>query len=105
MNQYALMAKSHWARWLPARYAQLTDPDSFFTTLGEQAEAQIADLMMELAGDDPPGEDYLVKLGRLNMARLRAEEIVLRELILLPAEPGTEDPDQAPDGQPRPARA
>ncbi len=96
MNQYGLRARDHWARWLPRRYAQIQDPDSFFASLGEQAAEQIADLMMDLAGDDPPGEEYLVKMGRLGMARLRAEEIVLNDLILPPPEAGTEDPDQAP---------
>lgn len=103
MNHYAIRARDHWARWLPTRYAQLTDPDSFFTDLGDQAAQQIADLMMDLAGDDPPGETYLEKMGRLNIARLRAEEIVLPELILPPPEPGTGDP--APDRRPLPAPA
>ena len=88
MNQYGTTAQRHWARWLPERYAAIQDPVSFFSTLGEDVARQIADLTPELAGDDPPGEDYLVKVGRLNMARLQAEEIILPEQILLPPEPG-----------------
>jgi hypothetical protein len=103
MNQYGIQARQHWARWLPSRYKTIKDPETFFTELGMQTATQIADLMMDLAGDDPPGEDYLVKAGRLNMARLRAEEIVLPELILLPPEPEAEEagsqPEMAP-GQP-----
>ena len=26
MNRYGLMAQQHWARWLPARYAEIADP-------------------------------------------------------------------------------
>jgi hypothetical protein len=92
MNHYGVTAQRHWERWLPERYATIQDPGSFFSTLGEEAAKQIADLTLDLAGDDPPGEDYLVKVGRLNMARLQAEEIVLREQVLLTPEPGA-DPD------------
>ena len=46
-------------------------------------------LAWDLAGDDPPGEEYLDKAGRLGEARHRAEQIVLDEMILLPPEPGT----------------
>jgi len=88
MNHYGTAAQRHWARWLPQRYAAIPDPGSFFSDLGDQAARRIADLALDLAGDDPPGEEYLAKVGRLNMARLQAEEIVLPELILLPPEPG-----------------
>jgi hypothetical protein len=93
MNQYGTMAQRHWARWLPERYAAIQDPGSFFSALGEETARLIADLTLDLAGDDPPGEDYLVKVGRLNMARLQAEEIILPQRILLPPEPGA-DPDE-----------
>lgn len=91
MNQYGLLAQQHWARWLPSRYATMTDPASFFSTLGQEAAQRIADLTLDLAGSDPPSEDYLVKAGRLQMARLQAEEIVLPELLLLPPEPAADD--------------
>ena len=95
MNQYGMQAQAHWARWLPTRYAAIQDPDAFFTDLGTEAANRIADLMMDLAGDDPPGEEYQVKVGRLNMARLRAQEIVLPELVLLEPEPETDSPPPA----------
>ncbi len=91
MNQYAAMAERHWRRWLPSRVAAMDDPTSFFSTLGEDVAGRVEDLAAELAGDDPPGETYMEKVGRLNMARLRAEEMVLPETVLLPAEPGTEE--------------
>ena len=52
-----------------------------FGELGERAENQIQQLQDQLAGPDPPNETYLEKVGRLNMARLQAEEVVLPELI------------------------
>jgi hypothetical protein len=99
MNHYGLTAQRHWERWLPTRYAEIQDPDSFFSTLGEEVATRIADLTPDLAGDDPPAEDYLVKVGRLNMARLQAEEIVLREQVLLPPEPGADPETDIQDEQ------
>jgi len=93
MNQYGAMARSHWARWLPQRYATITDPDSFFSALGLETARQIDELSTELAGDDQPGEGYLAKAGRLTAARSQAEEIILPRQVLLPPDPGTsEDP-------------
>jgi hypothetical protein len=91
MNHYGAMARDHWARWLPARYAAITDPDSFFSDLGTRVSDQIGQLAQELAGDDPPGESYLVKVGRLGAARRQAEEIVLPAEVLLPPEPAADE--------------
>lgn len=91
MDQYGEMARSHWARWLPRRFAAIEDPQSFFTELGEEAAERISDLAYQLAGEDQPGEGYLGKAGRLGEARHRAEQIVLAEMILLDPEPGTEE--------------
>jgi hypothetical protein len=93
VNRYGVMARDHWARWLPARYAAIEDPDSFFSDLGHQAEARIDSLADALAGGDQPGEGYLGKAGRLGEARHRAEQIVLTEDILLAPEPGA-NPDE-----------
>jgi hypothetical protein len=89
VNQYAEMARRHWARWLPDRFAAIEDPERFFAVLGEQAEQKITALAWDLAGDDMTGEGYLAKAGRLGEARHRAEQIVLDEMILLPPEPQT----------------
>jgi hypothetical protein len=94
MNKYAQHAMSHWQRTDPDRFQQIPEPDRerFFQELGEQAERQIQELEDQLAGSDPPQEAYLDKVGRLNAARQQAEEIVLRELILIP-EPSKTDPE------------
>jgi hypothetical protein len=95
MNRYGAMAQSHWARWLPQRYATISDPDSFFSTLGRETARQIDELAAELAGDDRPGEGYLEKAGRLAAARSQAEEIILPQQVLLAPEPETSgDPEE-----------
>jgi hypothetical protein len=98
------MAQRHWAQWLPQRYATISEPDSYFSTLGQEAETQIEELTLELAGDDQPGEQYLAKAGRLTAARSRAEEIVLPQRVLPAPEPQTsEDPEDS--SQPPPSLA
>jgi hypothetical protein len=91
VNQYGEMARRHWARWLPNRFAAIEEPETFFTDLGDQAEQKITALAWDLAGDDITGEGYLTKAGRLGEARHRAEQIVLTEMILLPPEPEAEE--------------
>ena len=100
MNHYGAQALKHWQEYLPQRYATLSDPSSYFSTLGEQAATQIEHRTRELAGPDQPGEGYLAKVGRLNNAKMRAEEEILPELILIAPEtddPETDDPDPADD--------
>ena len=92
MNEYGQMALDHWQRWLPERYSQIEDPNSFFSTLGDQVATRIADLTLELAGEDPPGETFMNKLGRLNNAAQRAREMVLPEMVLLDPETDEDDP-------------
>jgi hypothetical protein len=95
MNSYGRQAMEHWRRWLPARYRSITDPETFFSMLGQQAESQILDLAEQLEGPDLPGEGYPEKVGRLNMAKKQAQEWVLREVILLDPEPQTAGADEA----------
>ena len=86
MNKYGRMAMRHWERTDPDRFRQIpaSEREAFFQSLGERAESEIQQLQDQLAGPDPSGESYLEKVGRLNMARLQAEEQVLPELILIP---------------------
>jgi hypothetical protein len=88
VNRYGTMARSHWQTWLPERYATIGEPDSFFSTLGQEAESQIEDLADQMAGDGQPGEGYLERAGRLAAARSQAEEIILPQLILPEPEQG-----------------
>lgn len=91
MTRYQTLARAHWAKYAPARLAALEDPEEFFRILGEQVPAQVSELAVTLAGPDLPGETYLGKVGRLQAARLQAEEAVLAELVWISA------PEQSPD--------
>jgi hypothetical protein len=50
---------------------------------------------MRAQAGNPPGEDYLARVARLNALRRQAEEIVLADLILLPPEHDASEDDPA----------
>ena len=63
VNRYGVIAQRHWARWLPKQYAAISDPESFFTTLGEEVARQIDDLTDELVGEIGQSDSYLAHVG------------------------------------------
>ncbi len=95
MNEYGAIARDHYRRWRPASYAEITDPESYVTDRGDRIAQEISDLWAGLCAraGNPPGEDYIARVGRLNALRKQAEEIVLAELVLLPPEPGASGDD------------
>lgn len=95
MNQYGRAALEHWTKWLPNRIAEMADPQAYFTDLGNKISAKVEEETTRQAGQDPQGEAYLAKLGRLRMARFNAEGIVMRQMALLP--PDEPDPKPTPD--------
>ena len=96
MNRYGKFAQDTWKALAPAQYALIPDPEAWFTTLGEEAENSVGELTVQIAGPDPTGEAYLEKVGRLNAARMQAEEIVRAEMLTPQAEDLT-GPDQNED--------
>jgi hypothetical protein len=93
MNKYGRIAKKHWSEFRPLALAELpeSEREEFFSTLGEQMEARIINLTIQLEGSDTPGEGYLEKVGRLNAAKMQAEEIVLAESVYSTVEDDEED--------------
>ena len=92
VNRYGVMAQRHWARWLPKQHAAISDPESFFTTLGDEVARQIDDLTDELVGEIRQNDSYLAHVGRLFAARAIAEELILPQRVL-------PDPELAADNQ------
>lgn len=90
MNRYGRQAMRHWMQFDPDRYAQISNPEAFFTDLGEEVIQEIETRTRALEGRDLPGESYLEKIGRLQMTRFTVEGEVLREMVLI-ASPGEED--------------
>ena len=83
MNSYGIKALRHWRRYLPDQLAQITDPETFFTLLGQTAETEIDQTADSLAQTAPPGEGYLDEVARLETARKTAEMQVTREMLLV----------------------
>lgn len=81
MNQYGRQAQQHWQRHLPSQYATISDPETFFSQMGETIAQQIEDLTEQLAGPDPAGEQYMAKLRRLNLSKQEATIEVMRETL------------------------
>jgi hypothetical protein len=77
MNQLGSTARNYYRDYLPGRYASISDPQKFFSQLGQRLEHDVTSLALALAGPDIPEETYLQKVGRLNMARSQATEQVL----------------------------
>ena len=101
MNQYGIDAKAYWKRWLPARYAALPLPDTYFYLLGEQIDQQVGDLWDDLVRRDkaPEEESHEDRTGRLQLLKEEAARAVMDDLVHFPPEPGTgSDSDEGDDG-------
>ncbi len=81
MNHYSYLARRWWMTHAPQRLSQLEDPEWFFEDLGGTIAAQIEDIRDHLESKMPKDLDYMEQVGRMNSIRLRAEEMVLGELV------------------------
>ena len=90
------------ARYLPTRYAQIPDPAAYFGYLGQQVAHSVEALARTLAIDSTASssqeKDYPDRRGSMNMARLRAEELVLAEMVFLAPESDPDDPPRDETG-------
>ena len=93
MNRYGQMAWDHWRRWRPKMLSGIENPQTYFSTLGQETEQEIDELADQIAGAGRPGETTLQKTARLREARISAESDLLPSRITLPAE----DEDSAED--------
>ena len=82
MNRYGQQAMQHWQATRPGQVRDLSDPQVFFTQMGEDLEQAIEELARTLAGDPPPQETYMQRVQRLTMARFEAESQILRGMLL-----------------------
>lgn len=82
MNRYGVQARKFWEQLAPTALSEMEDPNQHFSMLGEEALEQVTTLAMALAGPDLPEETYFQKVGRLENAKLRAEEIVRADLLM-----------------------
>ena len=83
----------------PETFAQIQNPEEYFSTLGEQILEQIEDVMVGLIKSDTMGRSTLEIIGERNMAKFRAREMVYQEMIYssLPPEPEIMENNPVPD--------
>jgi hypothetical protein len=96
MNRYGAMAKSHWQEWMPSRYRRLENPDRFFEQLGEQAQTELEALVTATLATEPADLPERERDGWRAMARLNAEDQIIRELILIPPDAASPVEDAHP---------
>ncbi|WP_254703460.1 TnpV protein [Pseudarthrobacter sp. C4D7] len=98
MNEHGRHAMETMKNHDPESFAQIADPETHFSTLGREIQDRIWALSEDLI--PPRGqENPLEYVGLVNMAKLRAREIVYQEMIYdgLPQEP--EEMEPAPSQQ------
>ncbi len=86
LNRFGRYAMAAWQEAAPAALARITDPRMYFSELGERAESQWASLWPQMLEPDAPGEDFFSKAGRVEAAKMRAEEMIRAELLTPPVE-------------------
>jgi hypothetical protein len=94
MNEHGRHAMEIMQKHDPQTYAQIADPETHFSTLGREIQDRIwalSEELMPMRGSEPP----LEYIGLVNMAKLRAREMVYQEMIYdgLPQEPEEMEPD------------
>lgn len=93
MNKYGTLLLSQWREANPSFVESLTDQQDHFSQMGERVQAEVLELLPALEGTDPAGETYLQKVGRLQAARLQAEETVLSEYQPSSDSPNPDEPE------------
>ena len=81
MNRYGMMARDHWMKHAPVRYAALEDPQTYFTQVGESIAAQVEQAASRLEADLPADLPYLERVGQLQAIRRQAEEVALTDQV------------------------
>ena len=92
MNRYGQQAMAHWRRHRSTELATIDDPTTFFTDLGETVQSAVTSMRDEILAREPTTNPVEVR-RRARQATATAEEIVLGDLVLLPAEPTTSPAD------------
>lgn len=98
MNRFGRFAAETWRTLAPTAYSQIPDPNAHFSRLGELAESQWAQLWPELVEPEAEGEDFFSKVGRIEAAKLQAEELIRAEWLTPPAD--EQEPDEGDEPGP-----
>lgn len=81
MNEFGRVFLATYRRLRPQDLEQMLDPQEYFTALGEDAENRMVMRMDQIADSQPPEEDYLAEVARLQQARETARDEVMRQML------------------------
>lgn len=95
MNDLGRIVMGHWERFRPKELMSLREPESYFTTVGEQAEQDVLQISEEILRSQPASEDYLAEVSRRTTARATAREMVLADLLSVPDEETKGEPEMS----------
>ena len=80
MNNYGQMIRDQWMALAPSSYQMIPNRDQFFEALGETTLTTVDRLTAHLTQEILQTDDYLNRVGTLNMARKAAEEVALGQI-------------------------
>ncbi len=93
MNRYGLQARRRWTEIDPQRVEAISDPNVFFTELGEQILTQVTVLTDAILAQQVPETSVLAREAQIATATRTAEEIVFADLVEITPPDEEEEPD------------
>lgn len=99
MNTHGRHAMDTMKNHDPKSFSEIQNPEAYFSTLGTQIQEQIEIMMPQLLPPRTADQSTLDVLGGINMARVRARELVYQEMIYASLPP---EEDESEDSMPLP---
>ena len=98
---FTQLAERYWRTYRPSALARIPEQERapFFEAIGQETHQLAEDLTWQILDQASTGQDPETIAARGQMARLRAEEQALNELVYLEKEPGTEDREMPRTGR------
>lgn len=96
LNRFGKFALEAWSTLAPTALSQIPDAQTHFSALGEQAQSEWATLWPQLVEPDRPGEDTFTKSGRIEAAKMQAEEMIRAELLTPSEDQQDDEPGEGP---------
>lgn len=81
MNNYGQLMFDHYRQHRPSQLARIAEPNSYFTTVGEEIQTAVTQLRDEILGRPGPSENPEDYRRRSYQALRQAEELVLHEIL------------------------
>lgn len=81
MNRYGLRAQRYYARWAPKALAEIPEPETFFSELGDLIQGQVLQISQEMESTLDPAAPYLERVAQLRAVQRDAEEVAMTDYV------------------------